>query len=49
MDTVTLQGIHSHIERQQQGISHLLEVVREDLKHLDIIKQGLTDKQAVVA
>ena len=44
MDNGVLTSIHSHLSRQQDGISHLLDIIRDDLQHLDIIKQGLADK-----
>ena len=46
MDNAVLASIHSHLSRQQDGIGHLLDIIRDDLQHLDIIKQGLAEKVA---
>lgn len=32
-----------HLKRQQDGLSHLINIIKDDLEDLRIIEQGLVD------
>jgi Nup54 C-terminal interacting domain len=36
-----------YLKRQQEGLSHLVSVIKDDLEHLRVIEQGLTDSGKV--
>lgn len=44
LDEDVIAGMQLHLKEQQDGISHLVKVINEDLKHLNLLEQNLSDK-----
>ncbi|WAR00810.1 NUP54-like protein [Mya arenaria] len=43
MDSTVLQEIKTLLKQQQEGLTHLIDIVKEDSQDLNIIDHGLTD------
>ncbi|XP_072517959.1 nucleoporin p54 isoform X2 [Salminus brasiliensis] len=43
VDTDLLREIRQHLKQQQEGLSHLISVIKDDMEDIKIIEQGLHD------
>ncbi|KAF4077167.1 hypothetical protein AMELA_G00204980 [Ameiurus melas] len=43
VDTDLLREIKQHLKQQQEGLSHLISVIKDDMEDIKIIEQGLHD------
>ncbi|XP_066501805.1 nucleoporin p54 isoform X1 [Hoplias malabaricus] len=49
VDTDLLREIKQHLKQQQEGLSHLISVIKDDMDDIKIIEQGLHDSVHVRA
>ncbi|MCJ8741222.1 hypothetical protein PDJAM_G00068200 [Pangasius djambal] len=49
VDTDLLREIKQHLKQQQEGLSHLISVIKDDMEDIKIIEQGLHDSVHVRA
>ncbi|KAI4895421.1 hypothetical protein NFI96_024319, partial [Prochilodus magdalenae] len=49
VDTDLLREIKQHLKQQQEGLSHLISVIKDDIEDIKIIEQGLHDSVHVRA
>ncbi|XP_007252807.1 nucleoporin p54 isoform X4 [Astyanax mexicanus] len=49
VDTDLLREIRQHLKQQQEGLSHLISVIKDDMEDIKIIEQGLHDSVHVRA
>ncbi|KAG7257448.1 hypothetical protein CRUP_007752 [Coryphaenoides rupestris] len=43
VDAVVLREIKQHLKQQQEGLSHLISVIKDDLEDIKLIEHGLMD------